>query len=405
MGKFVSRASRVLVSGPLAPFVAEFELRLSEAGYTPLSSVNQMRLVAHLSRWLDAKRLAVIDLTDDRIEEFFASRRARGCTWLVTRLALEPLLELLAELKALPASEPPAAGSAADVVLARFHRYLLDERGLASSTACAYVFRARRFVAGCAHGAQLDALTTADVTRAILAESASLSVGAAQYFVAALRSFLRFCSFEGLVATDLSAAALAVTGRRRSSLPNGISPQDAQALMRSCDRREAVGRRDFAVIVVLLRLGLRASEVAGLRLDDLDWRAAEVVVRGKGRRDSRLPLPTDVGEAIAAWLQRGRPKTTSREVFLSVQAPIIAVGRGAVGCIVRNACVRAGVAKVGPHRLRHTMACEMVNRGVPLREIGQVLRHRSLGSTAIYARVDLTQLRRLAQPWPGGSDR
>ncbi len=399
-----SRASRVLVSGPLAPFVAGFELKLAEAGYAPGSAVTQVRLLAHLSRWLSANHLEVIDLTDRRIDEFFEARRARNCTWCVSPEALQPLLALLSELNVLPASAPLVVGSAADVVLAEFHRYLLDERGLAATTACAYVYRARRFVDGCALGAQLAATTAGDVTRAVLMESATLSIGATQFFVAALRSFLRFCSMEGLIAADLSAAALPVTGRRPSSLPRGISSSDAKALLNSCDRGENVGRRDYAMIVMLLRLGLRATEVATLKLDDLDWRAAEVVVHGKGRRDGRLPLPVDVGEAIAAWLQHGRPKTTSREVFLSVQAPIMALGRGGVGAIVRSACVRAGVPQVGPHRLRHTMATEMVNIGVPLAEISQVLRHRSLSSTAIYARVDLEGLRRISRPWPGGSD-
>ena len=404
MAEQASRASRVLVSGPLAPFVARFELKLGEAGYTPGSAVTQMRLLAHLSGWLSANHLEVIDLTDRRIDEFFEARRARNCTWCVSREALQPLLALLSELNVLPASEPLAVGSPADVVLAKFHRYLLNERGLAATTACAYVYRARRFVEGCPLGAQLAATTTSDVTRAVLMESATLSIGATQFFVAALRSFLRFCSMEGLIAADLSAAALPVTGRRPSSLPRGISSRDANAVLNSCDRGENVGRRDYAMIVMLLRLGLRATEVATLKLDDLDWRAAELVVHGKGRRDGRLPLPADVGEAIAAWLQHGRPKTTSREVFLSVQAPIVALGRGGVGSIVRHACVRAGVPQVGPHRLRHTMATEMVNRGVPLAEISQVLRHRSLSSTAIYARVDLEGLRRIARPWPGGSD-
>ena len=147
-------------------------------------------------------------------------------------------------------------------------------------------------------------------------------------------------------------------------------------------------------------MGLRASEVAALRLEDVNWREAEVVVLGKGRRYSRLPLPADVGEAIAQYLQHGRPKTTSREVFVAAQAPLVAIGRGGIASIVRRACVRAGLPEIGTHRLRHTLACEMVRRGVPLAEIGQVLRHRSLTSTAIYARVDLDQLRQLAQPWP-----
>ena len=398
-----TKVARVLVSGPLARFVAAFELKLRDAGYSPLSAVTQKRLLAHLSRWLEAKRLDLGELTDARVQEFLDSRRAKGCTWLITREGLMPLLELLRDLEALPAPEVPVVDSPVDVLLARFHRYLLEERGLAATTAEAYVYRARRFVAGCAPTGDLSDVRTSDVTRAILAESVSLSVGAAQYFVAALRSFLRFCSMEGLLATDLSAAALAVTGRRRSYLPKGISSSDAKALLNSCDRRTAVGRRDYAVIVMLLRLGLRSGEVAALRLEDVNWRAAELVVLGKGRRYNRLPLPYDVGDAIAQYLQHGRPRTTNREVFVAAQAPLVAIGRGGVASIVRRACVRAGLPEVGTHRLRHTVACEMVRSGVPLAEIGQVLRHRSLSSTAIYARVDLDQLRQLAQPWPVGS--
>ena len=184
-----------------------------------------------------------------------------------------------------------------------------------------------------------------------------------------------------------------------------MSAKDTSALLTSCNRREAVGQRDYAVIVTLLRLGLRASEVAALRIEDLDWRGGAMLVRGKGHRESRLPLPADVGEAIATYAQRGRPRTSCRAVFLTATAPTTALSRGGVSAIVRRACRRAGVAPVGAHRLRHTMACAMVREGVPLVEISQVLRHRSLVSTAIYARVDLDQLQRLAQPWPGGSDR
>ena len=182
--------------------------------------------------------------------------------------------------------------------------------------------------------------------------------------------------------------------------PGGISPTDARALLRACDRRQAAGRRDYAVILTLLRLGLRVSEVASLTLDDIDWRAAELLVHGKGRRDERLPLPVDVGEAVVGYLQRGRPATTSRAVFVRRIAPIGPLGRGGVSFIVRYASVRTGLAPMGAHRLRQTLACQMVRAGVPLPEISQVLRHRSLGSTANYARVDVAALRGLARPWP-----
>jgi len=283
-----------------------------------------------------------------------------------------------------------------------FRGHLLNERGLAQNTATAYVLRAGRFLTWAAADGNVMGLTAGDVTRAVLRESQNVSVGSAQFFVVALRSFLRFCFVEGLLPTDLSAAALAITGRRRSSVPRGISPKDARALLSACDRRQAATRRDYAVILILLRLGLRAGEVANLTLDDIDWRAAEIVVHGKGRRDERLPLPIDVGEAIVGYLQRGRPTTTSRTVFVRRIAPIGPLSRGGVSFIVRRASIRAGPAPLGAHRLRHTLACQMVGAGVPLPEISQVLRHRSLESTANYARVDIEALRGLAQPWPGG---
>jgi integrase/recombinase XerD len=242
------------------------------------------------------------------------------------------------------------------------------------------------------------------VTAAVLRESTAVSVSATQFFVAGLRSLLRFCFMEGLVGADLSQAALPITGRRRSSLPRGITKADAAALLDSCDRRFALGQRDYAVIITLLRLGLRAREVAGLGLDDLEWRFGEVVVTGKGGRQDRLPLPADVGEAISSYLRRGRPQGDRRTVFLQARAPFGPIAPGSVSSTVRRACRRAGIAEVGAHRLRHTVACEMVSAGVPLVQIAQVLRHHSLQTTAIYARVDLDQLRSLAAAWPGGED-
>ncbi len=402
MSRPISRVSKVVVAGPLAPFVVAFKSRLGELGYTPLTTVNIMRLVAHLSRWLDAGGMTVTDLTGERVEQYLACRRAAGYVGSSSPRSLDSLLELLRSLGVLPGDDEAAPPwSASEQLLASFRGYLLVERALAPSTAAAYVDRAHRFLTGCTAGAAVAELTAAEVTRAVLREStAAGSVGSAQFFVVALRAFLRFCFIEGLVRADLSAAALSVTGRRRPGLPAGIGQADAAALLSSCDRRCSQGRRDYAVLITLLRLGLRAGEVAGLRLEDLDWRAGEIVVHGKGRREDRLPLPDDVGAAITAYLQRGRPMTSRREVFLRAIAPIAALGRGGVSSIVRRACTRAGLARVGAHRLRHTMACEMVKAGVPLPEISQVLRHRSLVSTAIYARVDLDQLRALAQPWP-----
>jgi integrase/recombinase XerD len=262
-------------------------------------------------------------LSGDRVEQFLVWQRAGGrhrCQW--SRPWLVCLLEVLRGLGVLRVEEPAAAGSQTDLLLASFERYLIAQRGLAAGTVCGYVTHARRFLDGLAPGRGLAGLTAGEVTGAVLRKAASgASVSATQYFVSGLRSFLRFCFVEGLVEADLSRASLAVTGRRRSPLPKGISRADAQALLGGCDRRRALGRRDYAVIITLLRLGLRAREVAGLLLDDIDWRAGEFVVRGKGGREDRLPLPADVGAAIASYLQRGRPTSDRREVFLRARAP------------------------------------------------------------------------------------
>jgi len=404
MARPTSRVSRVLMTGPVAPFADAYRAELLGRGYTPLSTVNALRQVALFSRWLEAGGLTVAELSEIRIEEFLASRRAAACDrHSLSRPGLRCLFDVLRGFGALAIEE--RAGSPNDPLLARFERYLLTERGLAAGTVVLYLASARRFLDGVSCDRGLAGLAASDVTAAVRRESAGVSVSAAQNFVSGLRSFLRFCFIEGLVRSDLSHAALFARGRSSSPLPRGISRADARALLGSCDRRQTLGRRDYAIIVLLLRLGLRRSEVAGLRLDDLDWQGGELLVRGKGARQERLPLPADVGEAIASYLSRGRPPSARREVFLRARAPYEPIASGTVASTVRRACRRAGIAEFGSHRLRHTAACEMVQANVPLHRIGQVLRHQSLQSTAIYARVDVERLRLLAAPWPGGAGR
>ncbi len=401
-----SRVSRVLMTGPLAPFADAYRAELRGRGYTPLSTVKALRQVARLSRWLQQSGCQASELSEEKVEQFLACQRACGRhrgQW--SRPVLMGLLQVLHGFGALAGEKPVPAGSPSDRLLASFERYLLVERGLAAGTVRVYLMHARRFLEELGSGGELAGLSASDVTGAVLRKADSgVSVSAAQLFVCALRAFLRFCFLEGLVEADLSQAALAVTGRRSSSLPRGIPGADARALLCCCDRRTALGRRDYALIIVLLRLGLRANEVAHLRLDDIDWRAGELTVRGKGGRCDRLPLPVDVGAAIASYLRRGRPASDRRELFFRARAPYEPITSQTVRSTVRRACQRAGIPEFGTHRLRHTMACEMVKAHVPLEQIGQVLRHRSLQSTAIYARVDLDQLRALAQPWPEGGE-
>ena len=404
MARPSSRASRVLMKGPLAPYAVAYGLELKRRGYTPLTGVNQLRQVGRLSRWLEVSGATVTDLNAARVEDFLRHQRDEGrhrTQW--SRPGLRCLLDVLSKL-GVAIEEPARVSSPTDVLLASFEDYLLAERGLAAGTARGYVSHARRFLAGLSPGG-LAGVGAGDVTAAVLRESAAVSVSATQYFVAGLRAFLRFCFVQAVLDVDLSQAALPVTGRRRSALPRAIPAADTRALLDGCDRRSALGRRDYAVIITLLRLGLRAREVAALRLDDIDWRGGELVVRGKGARRDRLPLPAEVGQAIASYLQRGRPSSDRREVFLVARAPFGPIAAGTVSSTVRRACRRAGVPEVGAHRLRHTVACEMVSAGVPLTQIAQVLRHQSLQTTATYARVDLDRLRLLATPWPGGAHR
>ena len=410
MARPSSRVCRVLMTGPLAPFADAFATELRARGYTPLTSVNQLRGVARLSRWLEANGLSVADVSGGRVEEFLAWQCAGGGhRSQVSRPGLLCLLEVLRGLGVLEPELPMPAGSSRDLLLESFGGYLLGERALSRGTVHGYVMHARWFLDGLADDVALVRLSAGEVTGAVLRKADSgVSVAAAQYFVSGLRAFLRFCFLEGLVAADLSPAALLVRGRRRSSLPKAISRADAKALLGACDRRSLIGRRDYAVIILLLRLGLRRGELARLTLDDIDWRAGELVVRGKGRED-RLPLPADVGAAIAGYLRRGRPASDRRELFLRARAPYVPINPSTVASTVRRGCRRAGIPEVGSHRLRHTTACEMVSAGVPIARIGQVLRHQSLQTTAIYARVDVDQLRELAARWPtpdgGGAGR
>jgi integrase len=249
----------------------------------------------------------------------------------------------------------------------------------------------------------LAGLDGAGVIAFVLAESQRCSVGSTKCIVTRLRALLRFLHVEGEIDRELAGAVPSVASWRLAGLVKALDARAVARLLASCDRRTRVGRRDFAVLTVLSRLGLRAGEVAALGLADIDWRAGELLVRGKGSRQERLPLPADVGDALAGWLSRGRPRCDSMLVFTRVRAPHAGISAGAVSQIVRRACQRAGLPIVGAHRLRHTAATEMLRAGGSLTEVGQVLRHRSRDVTSIYAKLDRLALAAVVQPWPGAA--
>lgn len=401
----MSHPSRVRVTGPLTLFAEGFAAELTREGYKPNAAANQLQLLAHLSRWLATKGLNATSLTPSVLSEFLAVRRSQGYSLWCSSKALAPLVGYLHRL-GFALSAPPAVLSPTEALLARYRGYLLETRGVAATTARGYLDIVRPFVTTKVVDGELDwvDLKPAELTGFVLSACRARSIGSAKLAVTALRSLLGYLHVEGLIPRPLGAVIPSVAGWRLAGLPRSLEPGEVERLLAACDRRTWTGRRDFAMLMLLVRLGLRAGEVRSLSLEDIDWRAGELVVSGKGNRVERLPLPSDVGQAVAAYLQRGRPDTAQgRVVFVRVRAPHRPLSSGGVTRVVAAAASRAGLGRVSAHRLRHTAATQMVRSGVPLPEVGQVLRHRRLLTTAIYAKVDRAGLRLLARPWPGGA--
>jgi integrase/recombinase XerD len=396
--------SLVHATGVLAPFARGFDGRLERLGYAAGSRAGHLRLMAQLGVWLEARGLDGSGLSPHVVDEFVAERRAAGYRDGRSPRSLTPLLEYLREAGAAP---PPAARPVTgpvETLLADYARYLARERGLSALTIERNVSLVRPFLSERVVDGRLtlDSLTAADVTAFMLTRGRSVAPATVQRTATALRSLLGFLHLQGITGSSLISAVPAAARWRLAGLPKYLTAQQVDALLAACDRTTPVGRRDLAILTVLARLGLRAGEVAGLRLDDIDWRRGEITVAGKGNRHERLPLPVDVGEAVVAYLTESRPTTAAaRAVFVGPRAPHRALTRGAVTQVVARAARRAGLGTIYAHRLRHTAATAMLTAGASLTEIGQVLRHRHALTTAGYAKVDHGRLRALARPWPG----
>jgi integrase/recombinase XerD len=391
------------VDGPLAPYAGGFRAELERLGYTPLTAATHVRLMAHLSRWLAQEGVEAPGLTPAVVDAYFAERRAAGYAGHVTGRALRPLAGYLRRLGVIPPEVPAAAASPAEWLLARCREYLLAERGLAGTTADLNVRMVRPFLVGRVHetdaGVDLGYLTAGEVAAFVVAQSRQRP-RSVKPMVTALRSLFGFLQVEGLIGQPLAVPSPA--GWTQAGLPRALDGDQVAALLASCDPRTRTGRRDLAILTLLARLGLRAGEVAALRLDDIDWRRGQITVRGKGNRHDRLPLPADAGQKIVAYLQDGRPEgAQGRAVFVRAQAPCRALTSNAVTTVVACAGRRAGLGVIGAHRLRHSAATAMLRAGGSLTEIGQTLRHARPLTTAIYARADVETLRQLARPWPG----
>jgi site-specific recombinase XerD len=352
---------------------------------------------------MEEQQVPLKGLGESELERFRREHLARVAS--VRGAGMRVVLAHLRGLGAVPASEPPVV-TAADELLEQYRRYLMVERGLTAGTTRGYVDIVRAFVESRVNeGGEVELwdLSPADVLGFLLAESGRRSRKSAKLLVTALRSLLRFWHVHGLIGRPLAGAVPSVAGWRLAGLPRALSSEQVRALLDSCDRSTVAGKRDIAILTMLVRLGMRRGEVAELTLDDFDWRAGEIVARGKGDRVERLPLPADVGEAIAIYLRDGRPPGCSgREVFVRIKAPCRPLTAGGVTQVVVSASKRAGLGEVTAHRLRHTAATELLRQGASLHEIGELLRHRSVLTTAIYAKVGRDRLRELARPWPTG---
>ncbi len=386
----MSVAAQVRMTGPLSCYFEGFAAELAAHGYTDLSLANQLRLMADLSRWLQAAKIPVDDIDDDVVDQFLSKRRRTRTRFISTR-ALAPLLRYLQAVGAvsIEASDHRAESG----LLCEYERFLVEERAVLPARRQLCLAVAAEFL----DGKGVELLKAKDVTRFVdtrVARPGLLGV------LSALRSVLRFLFVTSRTKLNLLYAVPAMPRWRLASLPQYLESSELESVFATCDRRTVVGCRDYAVLVLLGRLGLRAGEVAALQLDDMDWTAGEIVIRGKGRRLSRLPLPVDVGEAMVAYLHRSTRSKTTRAAFVRCRAPYDAVKSGAIIAIARRALRAAGIDRGGAHRLRHTAATQMLRHGASLTEVAQVLRHRHVDTTAIYAKVDRDSLRSIARVWP-----
>jgi integrase/recombinase XerD len=344
-----SRMSSGMVSGPLAPFAPGYEQWLVDRGFRPGTVADRLSQLPHLSRWLEAEGLSVDEWDSTRLDESGWAGRAAGCVTWASSPSLRLPLAYLCDAGVVPAAGTRIVASPVARLLEGYRRYLILERGLAMTTVDGYVCIARVFLEDRERRRdqlELELLSAADVSAYLALECQRQSIGGARGLVAKLRPLLVYLHVKGLISTPLRWALPGVADLQGRSLPRALEPTAVASLLASCDRRRTVGRRDYAILLLLVRLGLRSSEVAAMRLDDVDWRAGAILVRGKGGRQDRLPLPVDVGEALVAYL-RVCPRTESRAVFIRAMAPVGPLSRRGVSGLVARACARAGVPSAG----------------------------------------------------------
>ena len=402
-GRTNPRTIDALTSGPLASPLETYARRLHEDGYATHSGFVQLRLLGCFNRWLHRKELTSEDVDAATIERYV---RGRAQIRKLRRGDSAALLRLLTMLRPEGSGVTAPPPTPVESALKHFQQYLRQERSLSEATVINYTpvarsFLSERFPKGALH---FQRITAADITAFVQRQASVITSKRAPLVVTALRSFLRYLFVRGIVATDLATCVPTIATWSLSNVPRFLAGEQIQKILASCDKETAIGKRDYALLLLLARLGLRAGEVVALTLDDFDWEAGLVTVRGKGKRVAQMPVPSEVGTAIADYLSTGRPRCSSRRVFIRAKAPLTGFANSIAICsLVDRAMERAGVESEyrGSHVFRHSLATGMLNPGASLDQIGDLLRHRRPETTRIYAKVDLMSLRSMALPWPG----
>ena len=394
--------------GPIGPHLPSFAALVTRQGYCSVTGWLKVRLVGRLSRWLEQHRVPLSGLNETQIAAFFNARWKRLKRHVGDQTTMALLLRHLRQANVVAPPPEAGTGSDADLLCAEYENFLLKERSLVPSSTENYLevagrFLSERFPTGKIY---LKKLQARDVTDFLLHDSSNRGRRSVQLTATVLRSFLNFLFQKGRIAANLGAAVPSIPHRRLAELPHYLEAHEVERVLSTCDRRRKIGKRDYAIFLLLARLGLRAGEVTQLTLGDINWRAGELFVRGKGARVDRLPLLQDVGEALAEYLQKARPACSSRRVFIQCKAPFDGfAGPQCVSNLVRMALIRLDLSPAhrGAHVLRHSLATGLLRNGASLAQIGQVLRHQLPQTTEIYAKVDFGALRPLALPWIGGA--
>jgi len=396
------------LEGPLAAHITGFAKWARDQGYARHSRYRQALLAACFSRWLGQQAINVCRVSAEHQARYMRSRPRRVQIRRGDAAALRRFLDYLRYQGVVPRKKvPPCRMTPIEKVVRAFVRYIRNERALSEAAVVNYTPFVRKFLADqFGNGSvRLSRLRAGDVVRFVRRQASRLHLKRAKLLTCALRSFLHYARYREDIRYDLAAAVPAVANWSMMSIPRAIPADAVRRLLASINRHTSTGRRDYAILLLLARLGLRAGEIVRLELDDIDWNAGSLKVRGKGGQHSDLPLPEDVGAAIASYLQHGRPKSSNQRVFLRARAPLRGfLSQSAIASLVRHALARVGISAPtkGAHQFRHALATAMLRHGASLAEIGEVLRHRSPQTTEIYAKVDLEALRALALPWPGG---